>query len=186
MKFVLKIAMNDKHNWFLTLFWTIIPDGMNFDPVKCVKDTFSRAGYAYRMNFDPPARRHICSGDSQITCLKWSLVHFQIAAKMNFAPLSYQWLHRKSKVDQSSFFEQFQSGPNFILNTWSKNSLMPRRWIKIHLVCISYTWLALLHTLYWIKIHTLGYENHFFPSLIFVDMHRLVDIEAFDPSSKMS
>ena len=95
-----------------------IPDGMNFDPVKCVKETFSRAGYAYRMNFDPPARRHICSGDSQITCLKWSLVHFQIAAKMNFAPLSYQWLHRKSKVDQSSFWRRFESGSNFILNTW--------------------------------------------------------------------
>ena len=99
-----------------------IPDGMNFDPVKCVKETFSRAGYAYRMNFDPPARRHICSGDSQITCLKWSLVHFQIAAKMNFAPLSYQWLHRKSKVDQSSFWRRFESGSNFILNTWSENS----------------------------------------------------------------
>ena len=51
-------------------FVNSIPDGMNFDPVKCVKETFSRAGYAYRMNFDPPARRHICSGDSQITCLK--------------------------------------------------------------------------------------------------------------------
>ena len=51
-------------------FYVYIPDGMNFDPVKCVKETFSRAGYAYRMNFDPPARRHICSGDSQITCLK--------------------------------------------------------------------------------------------------------------------
>ena len=48
----------------------MVPDGMNFDPVKCVKETFSRAGYANRMNFDPPARRHICSGDSQITCLK--------------------------------------------------------------------------------------------------------------------
>ena len=34
---------------------------------------------------------------------------------------------------------------------------MPRKWIKIHLVCIFYTWLGLLHILYWIKIHTLGY-----------------------------
>ena len=34
---------------------------------------------------------------------------------------------------------------------------MPRKWIKIHLVCISYTWLGLLHIVYWIKIHTIGY-----------------------------
>ena len=34
--------------------------------------------------------------------------------KINFAPLSYQWLERKSKVDQSSFFEHFYSGSNFI------------------------------------------------------------------------
>ena len=57
-----------------------LPDGMNFDPVKCVKETFSRAGYTYRMNFDPPARRHICSGDSRtndrIENQKWIKVHF--------------------------------------------------------------------------------------------------------------
>ena len=64
---------------------------------------------------------HLLLGCFLITWLKWSLVHFQIAAKMNFAPLSYQWLHRKSKVDQNSFFGQFKSGPNFILNTWSEN-----------------------------------------------------------------
>ena len=136
-----------------------VPDGMNFDPVKCVKETFSRAGYAYRMNFDPPARRHLCSGDPQITCLKWSLVHFQIAAKMNFAPLSYQWLHRKSKVDQSSFWRQFESGPNFIFNTWSENSPIICNASKVDQNSFGYTWLDLVHIVYWIKIHTIGYYS---------------------------
>ena len=36
---------------------------------------------------------------------------------------------------------------------------MPRKWIKVHLVCISYTWLGLLHIVYWIKIHTPGYST---------------------------
>ena len=80
--------------------------------------------YADQMNFDPLARHYILLGCFLITWLKWSLVHFKIAAKMNFAPLSYQWLHRKSKVDQRSFWRQFESGPNFILITWSENSLI--------------------------------------------------------------
>ena len=31
-------------------------------------------------------------------------------------------LHLKSKVDQSSFLERFESGSNLTLNTWSENS----------------------------------------------------------------
>ena len=93
------------------------------------------------MSFDPLTRHYILLGCFLITCLKWSLVHFQIAAKMNFAPLSYQWLHRKSKVDQSSFWRQFESGPNFIFNTWSENSpiicnasKVDQNWFGMHII----------------------------------------------------
>ena len=44
--------------------------GMNFDPVKYVKDALSRVEYACGMNFDPLAKRHIFSGYFHITCLK--------------------------------------------------------------------------------------------------------------------
>ena len=65
-----------------------------------------------KMNFDPLSRHYI---------LKWSLVHFQIAAKMNFDPLLIFDAIIGTKVEQSSFWRQFESGPNFILNTWSEN-----------------------------------------------------------------
>ena len=48
----------------------VIPGGMNFDPVKRVKETLSRVGYACEMNFDPLARHLIVSGCSHITCSK--------------------------------------------------------------------------------------------------------------------
>ena len=94
---------------------------MNFDPVNYVKETLSRVGYAYQMNFDPLARYNILLGCFLITCLKWSLIHFQIAAKMNFDPLLIFDAIIGTKVEQSSFWRQFESGPNFILNTWSEN-----------------------------------------------------------------
>ena len=73
------------------------------------------------MNFDPLARYNILLGCFLITCLKWSLIHFQIAAKMNFDPLLIFDAIIGTKVEQSSFWRQFESGPNFILNTWSEN-----------------------------------------------------------------
>ena len=50
------------------------------------------------------------------------MVHFQIAAKMNFDPLLIFDAIIGTKVEQSSFWRQFESGPNFIFNTWSENS----------------------------------------------------------------
>ena len=100
----------------------------------------------------------VCEGDHMI----WSLSRVEYACKnfdplrgitfglfshhvfrMKFDPLSYQWLHRKSKVDQRSFFEQFESESNFIFRTRdqkiSRKYVMPRKWIKV-LACISNTW----------------------------------------------
>ena len=74
------------------------------------------------MNFDPLARHDILLGCFLITCLKWILVHFQIAAKINFDPLLIFDAIIGTKVEQSSFWRQFESGSNFILNTWSENS----------------------------------------------------------------
>ena len=80
--------------------------------------------------------------------------------RMKFDPLSYQWLHRKSKLDQRSFFEQFESGSNFILIRWSKNIPKICDASKVdqifcmhiqHVIrIISY---GLLRILYWIKVH---------------------------------
>ena len=74
------------------------------------------------MNFVPLARYNILLGCFLITCLKWSLIHFQIAVKMNFDPLLIFDAIIGTKVEQNSFWWQFESGPNFILNTWSENS----------------------------------------------------------------
>ena len=80
---------------------------------------------------------------------------------MNFAPLSNQWLHRKSKVYQSSVFRQFESGSKFILNNWSDNSLnlMPRCGSKFISYADPTRDEGLLHILYWIKLHTSLYIN---------------------------
>ena len=67
--------------------------GMNFDPVKHVKKTFSRAGYACKMNFDALAKRHM----------------FRVVLTSRV-----QGIVRKYVTS--------------------------RKWIKIHLVCISDTW----------------------------------------------
>ena len=74
------------------------------------------------MNFDPLARHDILLGCFLITCLKWILVHFQIAAKMNFDSLLIFDAIIGTKVEQNSFWRLFESGSNFILNTWSENS----------------------------------------------------------------
>ena len=44
--------------------------GMNFDPVKDVKETLSLVEYACEMNFDPLARHYIFSGSPLITSSK--------------------------------------------------------------------------------------------------------------------
>ena len=56
------------------------------------------------MNFDPLARHHIFLGCSLIKFTKWSLIHFEIFRKMNFPPLSYQWLHREWIKSGSKLF----------------------------------------------------------------------------------
>ena len=52
---------------------------MNFDTVKTVKEAVSRVKYAYKINFDPLARRYLFSGYSLITFSKVTLIHFRIA-----------------------------------------------------------------------------------------------------------
>ena len=99
--------------------------GMNFDPVKYVKETFSRVGYACDMNYYPFTR-----------CLK-----------MKFDPISnfwkdelcsnFVWLHRKLKVDQSLSWTRDQG-------TIRKYAIR-RKWIKVHLTCISNTGSKFIH-----------------------------------------
>ena len=126
---------------------------MNFDPVKCVKETISRVGYACEMNFDPLARHLILSGYSQITCSKWTLIHFQIVRKMNFDPFSVFDAIIGTKVEQSLFFEQIESGSKFILNIWSENipkicdtSQVDQSSFRMHIIHViwspSWNWLG--------------------------------------------
>ena len=55
------------------------------------------------MSFDPLARHNILLGCFLITCLKWSLIHFQITAKMNFDPLLIFDAIIGTKVEQRFF-----------------------------------------------------------------------------------
>ena len=65
-----------------------IPEGINFDPVKYVKETFSRAGYACGINFDPLTRLDIFSTSNHMF-------------KIIFAPLLIFDAVIGSKVEQS-------------------------------------------------------------------------------------
>ena len=40
----------------------------------------------------------------------------------------------------------------------SPNYTKPRKWIKVNSACICSTWKGLLHIVYWIKVHTIGYN----------------------------
>ena len=46
----------------------------------------------------------------------------EYAWELNFDPLLIFDAIIGTKVEQNSFWRQFESGPNFILNTWSENS----------------------------------------------------------------
>ena len=118
----------------------LLSGGMNFEPVKCVKE-------------DPLAR--YCEFSDHVL-------------KMKFDPL-----FKCSKNELCSTFDfrcnhWFESGSKFIFRTFQKwikvhfehvirKYTIPRKWINVHSACISSTWEGLLHTFYWIKIHTTGY-----------------------------
>ena len=115
---------------------------MDFDPVEFVKGT-SRVGY---LKFDPLSN---CS-------------------KMNFAPLSYQSLHRKFQVDQFFFLEHvIREQPENMLclyglwiMTMDFMTMDHRLWFIVHFACISNTWWYLLHILNWIKVHSPRYAAY--------------------------
>ena len=101
-----------------------------FDPVKYLKEAFSRVGYACEMNFDPFTRHHIFS-------------FFFLTSRVENAPLLYLWLHRKSKVDQSSFSNNLKVDQTSSSTRGQRQTLkygMPRKWIKVHSTCIFNTW----------------------------------------------
>ena len=105
--------------------------------------------YSCEINFDPLARC-IFLGCSQVTCLKWTFIHF----RTNDFIENQEWIKvhfsDNLKVDQSSFWT-LDVG-------MIRKYVMPRGWNWVHFACISNTWYDLLHTLYWIKVHTPWYQ----------------------------
>ena len=70
-------------------------------------------------------------------------VFFFLTSRVENAPLLYLWLHRKSKVDQSSFSNNLKVDQTSSSTRGQRQTLkygMPRKWIKVHSTCIFNTW----------------------------------------------
>ena len=112
--------------------------GINFGPVKCVKETCFTCWICMRNKFWSTFDLYKSMSHSLITCLKSNLVHIEKLILVHFWFSMQPWVRKWTKIYFSILSKWTKS-----LNTWLENDsliCMNQKWTKIYFAYISSTW----------------------------------------------
>ena len=138
---------------FKNQLWPVHMRGLNFGPVKCVKETCFTCWICMRNKFRSTFDFIWINESFFNHVFKISFGPLWKYRKINFGPLSNPWLHRKRKVDQNwpwRYLEKFHLVARKIeINDFRPNEYGVSKWLNDpYFIRDAIKWLH--NTIYWI------------------------------------